>query len=204
MFDWIVGIVTGAGLLGVAFLMFFENVFPPIPSEVIMPLAGFSAARGDMNLVAVVLAGTAGALAGAIFWYWIGRKVGIDRVNRFVEKHGRWLTLTTDDVRNATEWFERHGGLAVFVGRLIPTIRTLISLPAGVSNMPLLSFVTWSALGTLSWTLFLTMAGYVLESQYEKVAGWMDPISIAVFAAIAGWYLWRVATGRGKRKGAGA
>ena len=166
--------VTGAGLWGVAFLMFVENVFPPIPSEVIMPLAGFSAARGDMSLIGVVLAGSAGALAGAVLWSWIGRSVGLDRVNRFVDRHGRWLTLTTDDVASAVSWFERHGGIAVFIGRLIPTIRTLISVPAGVSRMALLSFVTWSTLGTLIWTLFLTLTGYVLESQYERVADWVS------------------------------
>ena len=201
MFDWIVDIVTGAGLWGVAFLMFIENVFPPIPSELIMPLAGFSAARGDMSLIGVVLAGTAGALAGAVLWYWIGLSVGLDRVNRFVERHGRWLTLTTDDVARAVAWFARHGGIAVFIGRLIPTIRTLISVPAGVSRMALLSFVTWSALGTVIWTLFLALMGYVLESQYERVEEWMSPISIAVLVGFAGWYLWRVVTheGRGAR-----
>ncbi len=196
MFDWIVDIVTGAGLAGVAFLMFVENVFPPIPSELIMPLAGFSAARGDMSLIGVVLAGSAGALAGAVLWYWIGLSVGLDRVNRFVERYGRWLTLTTDDVASAVAWFERHGGIAVFIGRLIPTIRTLISVPAGVSRMALLSFVTWSTLGTLIWTLFLTMAGYVLEAQYERVGEWMNPISIAVIVGFAAWYLWRVVTYR--------
>ena len=196
MFDWIVDIVTGAGLAGVAFLMFVENVFPPIPSELIMPLAGFSAARGDMSLIGVVLAGSAGALAGAVRWYWIGLSVGLDRVNRFVERYGRWLTLTTGDVASAVAWFERHGGIAVFIGRLIPTIRTLISVPAGVSRMALLSFVTWSTLGTLIWTLFLTMAGYVLEAQYERVGEWMNPISIAVIVGFAAWYLWRVVTYR--------
>jgi len=196
MFDWIVDIVTGAGLAGVAFLMFVENVFPPIPSELIMPLAGFSAARGDMSLIGVVLAGSAGALAGAVLWYWIGLSVGLDLVNRFVERYGRWLTLTTGDVASAVAWFERHGGIAVFIGRLIPTIRTLISVPAGVSRMALLSFVTWSTLGTLIWTLFLTMAGYVLEAQYERVGEWMNPISIAVIVGFAAWYLWRVVTYR--------
>lgn len=196
MFDWIVDIVTGAGLAGVAFLMFVENVFPPIPSELIMPLAGFSAARGDMSLIGVVLAGSAGALAGAVLWYWIGLSVGLDRVNRFVERYGRWLTLTTGDVASAVAWFERHGGIAVFIGRLIPTIRTLISVPAGVSRMALLSFVTWSTLGTLIWTLFLTLAGYVLEAQYERVGEWMNPISIAVIVGFAAWYLWRVVTYR--------
>jgi membrane protein DedA with SNARE-associated domain len=201
MFDWIVDVVTGAGLLGVALLMFLENVFPPIPSEVIMPLAGFSAARGGMSLTGVVIAGSAGALAGAVLWYWVGVRVGLDRVNRFVERYGRWLTLTTDDVASAVAWFERHGGVAVFIGRLIPTIRTLISVPAGVSRMALLSFVTWSTLGTVIWTLFLTLMGYVLESQYDRVADWMNPVSIAVLVGTAGWYLWRVATHEGRAKG---
>ena len=152
MFDWIVGMVQGGGYGAVALLMFLENVFPPIPSELIMPLAGFVAAQGRLNLVLVLVAGSVGSLAGALFWYWIGLKVGSERLARFAQDHGRWLTLTPREVRAADKWFDRHGGKAVFLGRLIPGVRTLISVPAGVSGMRFGRFVLYSGLGTVLWT----------------------------------------------------
>ncbi len=137
MFDWITGIVDRTGYLGVALLMFAENLFPPVPSELIMPLAGFAAARGDLSLPLVLAAGVAGSLAGALFWYWIGRKVGADRLKRWAGRHGRWLTLSPGDVDEADAWFDRHGVKAVLLGRLIPAVRTLVSVPAGLAAMPL-------------------------------------------------------------------
>ncbi|MGR3572972.1 DedA family protein [Brevirhabdus sp.] len=198
MFDWITGLIDAGGLFGVAALMFLENLFPPIPSELIMPLAGFNAANGSMNLVAVIVAGSLGSLLGAYFWYWIGQKVGMARLKRLAASHGRWLTVTPDELESARDWFNRHGAAAVLFGRLVPTIRTFISVPAGVAPMPLGKFLLYSALGTAVWTAFLTLLGYVLQSQYDKVEQYMNPISTAVVIGLVAFYLWRVAT-YGKR-----
>jgi membrane protein DedA with SNARE-associated domain len=189
--DWIT-VFEKMGTLGIALLMFAENVFPPIPSELIMPLAGFSAARGERNLLIVIIAGSIGSLLGALLWYYIGQKIGAERLERWATKHGRWLTLSPKEVEQACAWFNRHGGKAVFIGRLIPAVRTLISVPAGIARMPLASFLLYSAAGTILWTALLATAGYFLESQYEKVAHWMNPISNVVIGVIVLGYLYRV------------
>lgn len=116
------------------------------------------------------------------------------RLERLAARHGRWLTLTPEELQRATHWFERHGPLAVFLGRLVPGVRTLISVPAGVSRMPLGPFLAYSATGTAIWTALLAGAGYLLESQYELVAEWLNPISNVVIGALVAIYLWRVAT----------
>jgi membrane protein DedA with SNARE-associated domain len=196
MFDWVTGMVERTGYLGVALLMLAENVFPPIPSELIMPLAGFAAARGDLNPVLVVVAGTAGSLAGAVLWYHIGRRVGCARLKRWTAAHGRWLTIAPEEVDRAAGWFDRHGGKAVLIGRLIPAVRTLISVPAGIAGMPLLPFLLYSTLGTAAWSGLLAGAGYLLEDRYHTVAGYVNPVSNLVLRLAALYYLYRVATFR--------
>ena len=194
MFDWIVSFMEGAGPFGVALLMFIENVFPPIPSELVMPLAGFSAARGETSLVAAILAGTVGSVAGAYLWYWLGARFGEARLKRLAARHGRWLTVTPGEIERAEAWFRRHGRMAVLIGRLVPAVRTLISVPAGVSGMPLAPFLLYSTLGTVIWTSLLAGAGYMLEGQYERVAAWLNPVSNVVVVGLVGWYLYRVVT----------
>lgn len=194
MFDWIIAAIAQYGYLGIALLMFAENVFPPIPSELIMPFAGFVATRGQLDPVGVVAAGVAGSLAGAMPWYWAGRRLGRARLQRLAERHGRWLTVSADDVARAERWFDRHGAAAVLMGRLVPAIRSVISAPAGMVRMPLPRFVLWSAVGTLLWSAALTSLGWLLESQYARVADWLDPVSKAVLAAIAVSYAYRVVT----------
>lgn len=201
MFDWITGVIDAVGAFGVGLLMLLENVFPPIPSELIMPLAGFNAATGSMSLIAVILMGSAGSLAGALLWYWIGRRLGAQRLKRLAARHGRWLTILPEDLDRSNDWFRRHGGEAVLIGRLIPTVRTFISVPAGVARMPLGVFLAYSAIGTLVWTAILALAGFWLQSQYDLVAAWLDPLSTAVVLGLLGWYLYRVATyGRRARR----
>ena len=186
MFNSIVDIVSQSGYLGIFLLMLAENVFPPIPSELIMPLAGFVSARGDLNLVLVILAGTAGSVVGALPWYYAGAFFGKDRLKRIASKHGRWLTLSPHDIDVASDWFGRHGAAAVFFGRLIPAIRTLISVPAGIARMPMLPFLAYSTIGSLIWTALLAVTGYVLQSQYDQVEHYIEPVSKAVvFLAIA-------------------
>src|SRR3546814_2039510 len=117
--------------------MLAENVFPPIPSEVILPLAGYTAAQGRGSLWVVAIAGTLGSAAGAVLWYYVGRWIGIERLKRFASRHGRWLTLTPGEVDHVDRWFDRYGRWAVLFGRMVPGVRTLLSVPAGVSGMPL-------------------------------------------------------------------
>lgn len=194
MFDWITGVVEQTGYFGIAFLMLAENVFPPVPSEVIMPLAGYSAASGRLDIALVVAAGTAGSLAGALFWYWVGLRIGMDRLRRLACRHGRWFTVHPQELDRAKKAFDRHSGSAVFLGRLVPALRTLISVPAGVARMGLGRFLLFSTLGTAIWTSLLAAAGYVLESQYQKVADWMNPVTNTVLALMLAWYVYRVVT----------
>lgn len=192
MFDWIVALVEQSGYLGVALLMLAENLFPPIPSELIMPLAGFSAAQGKLNIVLVVLSGTIGSVLGALAWYYVGRWLGPDRLQRFAARHGRLLTLSPAEVNRARETFARWGAPAVFAGRLVPAVRTLISVPAGIAAMGLGRFLAWTTLGTTLWTAFLAGLGYLLQEQYQAVAGWVNPISNVVLGALVLVYFYRV------------
>lgn len=174
--------------------MLLDNVFPPIPSELVMPLAGFAAARGQISLVGIILAGTAGSLTGALIWYGVGRWLGHERLLRFAARHGRWLTLNPAEVERASAWFVRHGGSAVFLGRMIPGVRSLISVPAGVAGMPLVPFLAYSTVGSAIWTSLLATAGYRLGADYRAVAGFIEPIGNGVLILALALYLYRVLT----------
>lgn len=196
LLDWISGFIASGGYGAVAALTFAENLFPPIPSELILPLAGFTAARGDLSLVGVVVAGSIGSLAGALLYYGLGVWVGAGRLRRWSHRYGRWLTVEPREFDRALGWFRRWGGWAVGLGRLVPAVRTLISIPAGLSGMPLPRFLLASALGTGAWTTALSLVGFLLEDRYEAVAAWTDPVSKGVVAALVVWYLYRVVTFR--------
>lgn len=199
MENWVVDVVRGMGPLGVALLMFLENLFPPLPSEVIMPLAGYLSSQGEAPFWGMVVAGTLGSLAGAGFWYGVGRAVSHHRLMRWVERHGTWMALTPDDVTQSTDWFARHGRASVFFGRLVPLVRTLISVPAGFSRMPLTQFLALSALGSGLWTFALAYAGLLLGSRFKEVEQWLGPVSsgIVVLAVLAYFYrVFRIIRGR--------
>ncbi|MFS0755526.1 DedA family protein [Noviherbaspirillum sp. 1P10PC] len=194
MFDFIVRFITEHGYLAVFALMAAENIFPPIPSELIMPLAGFTAASGKLSLFAVLLAGTAGSVAGSAPWYYAGRLYGRKRLRALAGKHGRWLTVGPDDIDKALQAFERHGRKAVLFGRLVPAVRTLISVPAGIAAMSLPRYLAYSAIGSLIWSCLLAGAGYLLEAQYDTVARYLDPVSKAIVGFLTATYLYRLAT----------
>lgn len=180
--------------------MFVENLFPPIPSEVILPLAGYWAAQGRASLAIVIVAGTLGSVAGAALWYSVGRWIGTARLKQFAMHQGRWLTLTPTDIDEVSAWFARHGRWAVLFGRLLPGIRTLISVPAGVTAMPVGPFLLWTTIGSAAWTTVLVVAGYELAARYERIATYVEPVSNTILALAALWYLRRVATfGRTRR-----
>ena len=196
MFEFITEFLEKSGYLGVFALMALENIFPPIPSEMIMPFAGFVVARGDLNLVGVLLAGTAGSVAGALPWYYAAHVYGCERLKRIAGRHARWLTVSPDDIDTALAAFKKHGRKAVLFGRLIPAVRTLISIPAGLGNMSLGQFLLYSSIGSLAWTGLLTAAGFLLEKNYMAVARYVDPVSKAVLGGMLAWYLYRVITYR--------
>jgi membrane protein DedA with SNARE-associated domain len=201
MFDWITGFVGRSGYIGIALLMLLENVFPPIPSELIMPLAGYTAAQGQLNIVGVVLAGSVGSVSGALFWYCVGRWLGCERVRRFAGRHGRWLTITPGEVDHARDCFRRHSGKAVFIGRLVPAIRTLISIPAGITGMELPKFLVYTAAGTVLWIGLLAGIGYLLEAQYQQISRWLNPVSNVIVGGLVVWYIYRILTFRPQETG---
>lgn len=194
MEDWIIRLVDWAGYWGVALLMLVETVFPPVPSEVIMTVAGVSAARGNMTLEGTILAGTAGAMLGNWFWYWLAIRFGEARLHVIIDRFSRWLTLDWDEIERGERLFEKHGSIIVLVARMIPTLRSLISIPAGLFRMSLRRFLVFSTIGTLGWSAALAGAGYFLGSQFEDVEKWLGPLSTGVIALIVLTYLWRVLT----------
>ena len=202
MFDFISNLITTMGAVGVGLVMFLENVFPPIPSELVMPLAGFNAAQGNMSLVAIFLWGTLGSVLGAWLWYEVGRRLGQARLERFIDRYGVWLTLDREDVQGAIDWFRRHDKGATFFGRMIPGVRTLISVPAGLSGMGLTQFMIYTTAGSAIWNVALIAAGYLLEANYDLVETWLNPVTNVIIAIIVIGYLWRVARQLWQRRNA--
>ncbi|MFN3473777.1 MAG: DedA family protein [Blastomonas sp.] len=192
MTDFIINLVANGGYWGVALLMALENVFPPIPSELIMGLAGIEAGKGRVNLWVMILAGTVGSVAGNYFWYAIGRSFGHQRLDRFVARWGRWLTLDHREVDRFNRLFHRHGASTIFFARMIPTVRTLISLPAGIFEMSRKKFLLWTFAGAGLWNIVFAGIGFQLGSRFEDIDAWTGPISTAVIGLIALVYLVRV------------
>ena len=192
MTQFVFDLVEKGGYWGVALLMLLETIFPPIPSEVIMPLAGVVASRGELSLPLVIVAGTLGAMVGNFFWYAVAKLLGLDRFRPFIERYGRWLTMDWQEIERAHRLFDEHGGTIVFVGRMLPTVRSLVSVPAGLLRMKLVPFLIWSTLGSAIWTGGLAIAGWVLGSQVDDVEKVLGPLSIAVIGAIVLWYIYRV------------
>ena len=192
MTKWIMNLIASSGYLGIIFLMFIENVFPPIPSEFIMPLAGFMAGEDKFSLVGVIVAGTLGSVLGALPLYYLGAKLGEDKLKKFASRHGRWLTLTPEDIDRADDWFDRHGAAAVLFCRLVPGIRSFISIPAGFNRMNIFSFLFFTFLGSVIWTSILAYAGYVLGTNFREVGEYLDVATYIVFGLVIVIYLWRV------------
>ena len=199
MFSWILAVIETGGYAGIFFLMVLENLFPPLPSEVIIPLAGYAAAEGNMNIALVILVAAFGAVVGAMPWYLAARLFGITRLKRLSVRYGRLLTLSPKDIDVAEAWFHTRGHKIVLLGRLVPTVRTLISVPAGIARMPFLKFLAYSFVGSFLWTTLLALLGYFLESQHDRVAMYLDPVSNAIIVLILGAYLYRVVTFKGGR-----
>jgi membrane protein DedA with SNARE-associated domain len=191
---WIFELIESGGYFGIFCLMMLETVFPPIPSEVIMPVAGVSAARGSMSLAGVIAAGTGGAMAGNLFWYGVARAVGLDRFGDFIARHGRWLTLDCYDVERTRRIFGRFGSSIVFFGRMVPTIRSVVSIPADLARMRLHRFLLWSTIGTAMWSAVLAAAGWFLGRQFGRIDQVLGPVSTGVVILLAAIYVWRQLT----------
>lgn len=196
MTEYLIDLVDTWGYWGIAIAMFLENVFPPIPSEVIMGLTGMAVGDGRLGFGGAVAAGTAGAVAGNWVWYWIGRAVGYARFRPLIDRYGRWLTLDWAEVEKIVSIFKRFDTAIVFWARFLPQVRTMISLPAGMLVMSQVRFLLWTMLGTGTWNSVLIGTGYVLRknfSQFDDYYGW---VAVAMIAAVVVIYLYRVITWR--------
>jgi membrane protein DedA with SNARE-associated domain len=196
MSDWVVRLIDQSGYLGIAFLMFLETIFPPIPSEVIMSVAGIAAGQGKLHYGLVVASGTGGAMLGNIFWYLAARALDLERLHPFIDRWGRWLTITWPEVQRADAWFRQHGAWFVFLGRLLPTVRSLVSVPAGLLHMQFRRFLAASTLGTAIWTALLAGAGFKLGENYDGIESVIGPASNAILITLGIGYLWRMWTHR--------
>lgn len=203
MLRWIEQAVGAFGYPAVALLMALENVFPPIPSEVIMPLAGWATERGPLTLAGVVFAGTAGSLLGSLVLYALGARLGAERLRAWTARHGHWVLLTTADFDRTIAWFRNRGVWAVLVARLVPGIRSLVSVPAGAARMPLGRFVGLTALGTVVWVGALAWLGRILGPDHGLVERYLGPAAAAVLGALAVAYVVRALRMRRRRPAEG-
>jgi membrane protein DedA with SNARE-associated domain len=188
---WATDVVESFGYVGVAMLITLENVFPPLPSELILPLAGFLAGQGRLSFVGAVSAATAGSLAGALILYAAAAWLGEARLRAIVE---RMPLVETADVDRANEWFARHGSSAVLIGRMVPVVRSLISLPAGLNRMPIRRFVAYTAIGSGAWNVLLIGLGWILGDRWELIRQWTQTLEWLVLGVLAGlviWVVWR-------------
>jgi membrane protein DedA with SNARE-associated domain len=191
--DVIVSFIAWGGYFGIFLLMMLENILPPIPSEVIMGLGGIAVAQGRMEMVPLLLWGTAGSVAGNYVWYAIGRHFGYRGLKPTVDRYSRWLTIDWQQVERLHDFFQRHGQWVVFVFRFMPTFRTIVSLPAGMARMPRWRFLLWTAAGAAIWDSILAVAGYYLGTNFRELDRYVGPAAMAIMVVIVLVYLWRVA-----------
>jgi membrane protein DedA with SNARE-associated domain len=192
--EWTISVVETLGYAGVAALVALENLFPPIPSEVVLPLAGFVAAGGGATVWGMVAAATLGSMIGAYALYGISAAIGPVRLRQFVVRYGRWFGLSEEDLDRSEGWFDDHARLAVFVCRCIPLMRSLISIPAGFRRMPLGTFTLFTLAGSLIWNIGLVGAGYLLGEEWERVERPLDfvqKIVLGIVGLAIAWLVWR-------------
>lgn len=185
--DWVVEVMRTLGAPGVGLATALETVFPPVPSEVVLPLAGYTASLGHYGLVAAILWATIGSLVGASVLYWLGALWGAARLEATAE---RIPLLHARDVERAIAWFGRNGRSAVFLGRLVPGVRSFISIPAGIDRMPLLQFALYTTAGSLLWNTALIVAGYELGARWHRVEAYVGEASVVIYAALGVAVLW--------------
>ena len=195
--NWVQDVINQFGYLGVALLVVIENVFPPIPSEIVLPFAGFvaqqgasavnataGAAQSDTTVVGMMIVATVGSVVGALILYFVSAAIGPERLRGFVERFGKWFGVKSSDLVRAEEWFDRRSSAAVLVGRCVPLIRSIVSIPAGFRRMKLTSFVVLTAIGSAVWNIALIGAGAVLGDQWERVGEYVGVFQWLVIAAV--------------------
>jgi len=195
--NWVQDVINQFGYFGVALLVVIENVFPPIPSEIVLPFAGFvaqqgasavnaatDAAKSDTTVIGMMIAATIGSVVGALILYFVSAAIGPERLRGFVERFGKWFGVKSSDLVRAEEWFDRRSVAAVLVGRCVPLIRSIVSIPAGFRRMKLTSFIVLTAIGSAVWNVALIGAGAVLGDQWERVGEYVGFFQWLVIAAI--------------------
>lgn len=185
MENWITSIMNEFGYIGILLLIALENIFPPIPSEVILTFGGFMTTTSDLSILGVVIFSTIGSVIGAIILYGIGRLIDVDRMEKIIEKWGHILRLTKEDIHKANDWFNKFGVWTVFFCRFVPLIRSLISIPAGMSHMNFGIFLILTTVGTLIWNVVLVNIGAAVGDSWESIVGYMDIYSNFVYAILA-------------------
>ena len=195
--NWVQDVINQFGYFGVALLVVIENVFPPIPSEIVLPFAGFvaqqgasavnataDAAQSDTTVIGMMIAATVGSVVGALILYFVSAAIGPERLRGFVERFGKWFGVKSSDLVRAEEWFDRRSVAAVLVGRCVPLIRSIVSIPAGFRRMKLTSFVVLTAIGSAVWNIALIGAGAVLGDQWERVGEYVSVFQWLVIVAV--------------------
>jgi membrane protein DedA with SNARE-associated domain len=195
MTDWVIDVIDTLGYIGVALLVALENVFPPIPSEIVLPFAGVVSRRGGATLPGMIVAATIGSVVGALVLYGIAAWIGPQRLHDFILRYGKWFRITNEDIERAERWFDRRAVVAVLIGRCVPLIRSLVSIPAGFRRMPLATFLIYTVLGSLVWNTGLITAGYILGEEdrwrtIEDVMGYVQYVVVAAILGAIGWFLW--------------
>ncbi|MCC6801730.1 MAG: DedA family protein [Anaerolineae bacterium] len=178
-------LILQLGYPGIATIMLVENLFPPIPSEMVMPFAGFLVGRDELSFVGVWIAGTTGSVLGAVILYYIGMWASNTVVRRFLRRYGNWIGISEADYDRALRFFERYGDVVIFFGRCIPLVRSLISIPAGAHHMPLPRFLLFTALGSAIWSGILGYAGVVLGENWEQILDFIDHYQTLTIIVIA-------------------
>lgn len=191
--DWLVNLISSMGYWGVGLSMFIESFFAPIPSEIILPFSGFVASQGTLNIYIVIIVATVAAYLGSLPFYLVGRW-GEKAVLKFLNKYGKYLFISKNDVDKGYEVFEKYGSKIVLVGRVIPIVRTVISFPAGASKMKFAVFTLYTLIGTAIWSAILGFAGYFLGENWKNVSEYVskyEKVIIVLILVFAVWYVWR-------------
>jgi len=192
--SWAVDVIDTLGYLGLFLVLVLENVFPPIPSEAVLPLAGFLTGKGDMNFFLAVLVSTTGAVVGALILYWFGDWFGEERVRWLIRKFGKWFAITEQDFDTAGSWFDRRGNLAVLVCRCVPIVRSIVSIPAGIRRMPLIPFIVYSAIGSGIWNSILIGLGWIVGDNWDDIEHYVEYLQyivIVLVLALGAFYVWK-------------
>ncbi|MFD2629050.1 DedA family protein [Oceanobacillus kapialis] len=185
MQNWVTEIMEQFGYLGILFMMALENLFPPIPSEIVLPFGGFLTTYTSITVWGVVLAATVGSLIGAVVLYWIGTLLDVEQLEKLTKRWGRILRIKVADIHKADAWFDKYGYWAVLVGRMVPVVRSLISIPAGMSNMKFGRFMLFTVIGTLIWNSILITIGVILGESWNEITQYMSVYSSIVYVILA-------------------